>query len=118
MWVCLAWEQVGGDGLFSEVLNGLIRVWVGGGPKAEAAANLRLGHIPAGSTDAVAYSLNGTRLPVPNGAPVRVRVERQLGYKHAKFVMRVEAVASLAGIGQGKGGYWEDSSDYAWYAGI
>ena len=53
-----------------------------------------------------------------HGAPLRLRVERQLGYKHAKFVMRIEAVASLAGIGQGKGGYWEDVVDYDWYAGI
>ena len=49
---------------------------------------------------------------------VRLRVERQLGYKHAKFVMRVEAVASLDGIGQGKGGFWEDTVNYDWYAGI
>jgi DMSO/TMAO reductase YedYZ molybdopterin-dependent catalytic subunit len=66
----------------------------------------------------LAYGLNGQRLPIANGAPLRLRVERQLGYKHAKYVMRVEAVRSLAGIGAGKGGYWEDSNDYAWYAGI
>jgi len=41
---------------------------------------------------------------VPHGAPIRVRIERQLGYKQAKFVMRVEAVDSLARIGEGKGG--------------
>ncbi|HVJ02744.1 MAG TPA: molybdopterin-binding protein, partial [Sphingomonas sp.] len=50
--------------------------------------------------------------------PVRLRVERQLGYKHAKYVMRVEAVASLAGVAGGRGGYWEDSNGYEWYAGI
>lgn len=66
----------------------------------------------------LAWGLNGHTLPVSNGAPLRLRVERQLGYKHAKYVMRVEAVASLAQIGAGKGGYWEDSNDYAWYAGI
>jgi DMSO/TMAO reductase YedYZ molybdopterin-dependent catalytic subunit len=66
----------------------------------------------------LAWGLNGRMLPVENGAPLRLRVERQLGYKHAKYVMRVEAVASLAGIGAGKGGYWQDSNDYAWYAGI
>ena len=53
--------QVGGDGLFSEILNGTISLWAGGGERAAAASNIRLGHIPAGSTDAVAYSLNGTR---------------------------------------------------------
>jgi DMSO/TMAO reductase YedYZ molybdopterin-dependent catalytic subunit len=66
----------------------------------------------------LAWALNGRLLPIPNGAPLRLRVERQLGYKHAKYVERIEAVASLAGIGAGKGGYWEDSSDYEWYAGI
>ncbi|BBB08506.1 molybdopterin-binding protein [Sphingopyxis sp. EG6] len=66
----------------------------------------------------LAHALNGQALPIANGAPIRLRVERQLGYKHAKYVMRVQAVASLAGIGAGKGGYWEDSNDYAWYAGI
>lgn len=66
----------------------------------------------------LAWGLNGSRLPVGNGAPLRLRVERQLGYKQAKYVMRVEAVATLARIGGGRGGTWEDSSDYAWYAGI
>lgn len=51
-------------------------------------------------------------------APLRLRVERQLGYKHAKFVTRVEAVASLAGIGDGWGFHWEDVGFYDWYAGI
>jgi DMSO/TMAO reductase YedYZ molybdopterin-dependent catalytic subunit len=66
----------------------------------------------------LAFGLNDQWLPIPNGAPLRLRVERQLGYKHAKFLHRIEAVASLAGIGGGRGGYWEDSSDYEWYAGI
>ena len=66
----------------------------------------------------LAYALNDAELPVGHGAPLRLRVERQLGYKHAKFVMRVEAVASLAGTGQGRGGFWEDVIDYDWYAGI
>ena len=66
----------------------------------------------------LAWGMNGQPLSVPHGAPVRLRVERQLGYKHAKYLMRIDAVASLDGIGQGKGGYWEDSADYDWYAGI
>ncbi len=66
----------------------------------------------------LAWRLNGELLPVKNGAPVRLRVERQLGYKHAKYVTGIEAVASLAGIGRGLGGYWEDASNYEWYAGI
>ncbi|AQR74307.1 molybdopterin-dependent oxidoreductase [Sphingomonas sp. LM7] len=66
----------------------------------------------------LAWAMNDAYLSVGHGAPVRLRVERQLGYKHAKYVMRVEAVASLAAIGSGKGGYWEDSNAYEWYAGI
>ncbi len=66
----------------------------------------------------LAYGMNGKPLPEAHGAPIRVRNERQLGYKHAKYVMGVEAVASLANVFGGKGGYWEDAGNYAWYAGI
>ena len=66
----------------------------------------------------LAWGMNGHLLPVPNGAPLRLRVERQLGYKSAKYVQRIQAVESLAGIYGGKGGYWEDNVDYEWYAGI
>jgi DMSO/TMAO reductase YedYZ molybdopterin-dependent catalytic subunit len=65
----------------------------------------------------LAYELNDDALPVANGAPLRLRVERQLGYKMAKYVMRLELVDSLAGIGGGNGGYWEDQG-YQWYGGI
>ena len=65
----------------------------------------------------VAHMLNGAPLPVKNGAPLRMRIERQLGYKHAKYLTGIEAVASLDGIGGGQGGYWEDRG-YQWYAGI
>lgn len=65
----------------------------------------------------LAYELNGATLPIANGAPIRLRVERQLGYKMAKYVMRIELVESFAHIGAGKGGYWEDQG-YQWYAGI
>ena len=66
----------------------------------------------------VAHLLNGEPLPVRNGAPLRMRIERQLGYKHAKYLTAIEAVASLDRIGAGKGGYWEDRAGYQWYAGI
>lgn len=66
----------------------------------------------------LAYDMNGDVLPEAHGAPLRARIERQLGYKHAKFVMRLEAVESFDDIYGGKGGYWEDVGDYAWYAGI
>ncbi|MGX7951762.1 molybdopterin-dependent oxidoreductase [Tsuneonella sp. HG249] len=65
----------------------------------------------------IAHLLNGEPLPEKNGAPLRLRVERQLGYKHAKYLTGIEAVASLEGIGKGRGGYWEDRG-YQWYAGI
>jgi DMSO/TMAO reductase YedYZ molybdopterin-dependent catalytic subunit len=64
----------------------------------------------------LAYALNDKPLEIGHGAPIRLRVERQLGYKHAKYVMRIEAVETLANIGMGKGGYWEDQG-YEWYAG-
>ena len=65
----------------------------------------------------LAYDLNDAVLPIANGAPIRLRVERQLGYKHAKYVMRIELVESFASIEGGKGGYWEDQG-YEWFAGI
>ena len=65
----------------------------------------------------LAWEMNGEVLPVPHGAPLRLRVERQLGYKHAKYIKRIEAVESFAHLGGGKGGYWEDRG-YEWYAGI
>ncbi|MDO8900222.1 MAG: molybdopterin-binding protein [Moraxellaceae bacterium] len=65
----------------------------------------------------LAYEMNGETLPVKHGAPLRLRVERQLGYKHAKYVMRIEAVESFAHIAGGQGGFWEDRG-YEWYAGI
>ena len=65
----------------------------------------------------LAYEMNDRTLPIPHGAPLRLRVERQLGYKMAKYVMRVEAVGSLSPIRRGRGGFWEDLG-YEWYAGI
>jgi DMSO/TMAO reductase YedYZ molybdopterin-dependent catalytic subunit len=65
----------------------------------------------------LAYDLNGQPLDIAHGAPLRLRVERQLGYKHAKYLMRIEMVERLDGFGRGRGGYWEDRG-YEWYAGI
>jgi DMSO/TMAO reductase YedYZ molybdopterin-dependent catalytic subunit len=65
----------------------------------------------------LAYEMNDQVLPIPHGAPLRLRVERQLGYKMAKYIMRIAAVDSLDGIRGGQGGFWEDRG-YAWYAGI
>jgi DMSO/TMAO reductase YedYZ molybdopterin-dependent catalytic subunit len=65
----------------------------------------------------LAHSLNDAPLTIGHGAPLRLRVERQLGYKHAKYVMRIELTDRLDGFGRGKGGFWEDRG-YEWYAGI
>lgn len=66
----------------------------------------------------LAFVLNDQPLSVANGAPLRLRVERQLGYKQAKYLMGIEAVDRLDTIGGGMGGYWEDRAGYDWYAGI
>ncbi len=65
----------------------------------------------------LAYAMNGEALPVAYGAPLRLRVERQLGYKMAKYLRSIELVAEFPRLGRGKGGYWEDRG-YEWYAGI
>ncbi|WP_127901626.1 molybdopterin-dependent oxidoreductase [Solirhodobacter olei] len=65
----------------------------------------------------LAWSMNGAPLPVANGAPLRLRVERQLGYKMAKYIKSITLVPDFAGIRGGKGGYWEDRG-YEWYAGV
>ena len=65
----------------------------------------------------MAYNLNGRPLEIAHGAPLRLRVERQLGYKHAKYVQRIEITDDFSKIAGGRGGYWEDRG-YEWYAGI
>jgi DMSO/TMAO reductase YedYZ molybdopterin-dependent catalytic subunit len=65
----------------------------------------------------LAYGLNNETLPVSNGAPIRVRIERALGYKQPKYVHTIELVDSFSKLGQGQGGYWEDHG-YDWYGGI
>jgi DMSO/TMAO reductase YedYZ molybdopterin-dependent catalytic subunit len=65
----------------------------------------------------LALRQNGKAIVPERGAPVRLTVPTQLGYKSAKWVRRVEVVASLKPLYGGKGGYWEDQG-YEWYAGI
>ena len=65
----------------------------------------------------LAYEMNYAPLTVEHGAPLRLRVERQLGYKMAKYLMRIEAIDGFAPLGRGRGGFWEDRG-YDWYAGI
>jgi DMSO/TMAO reductase YedYZ molybdopterin-dependent catalytic subunit len=61
----------------------------------------------------LAYEMNGQALSIAHGAPLRLRDERQLGYKMAKYIMRIELAADFAQIGDGNGGYWEDQG-YEW----
>ncbi len=65
----------------------------------------------------LALRLNDAPLDQDHGAPVRLRVPTQLGYKSAKWIARIEVVGSVARIAGGRGGYWEDQG-YEWYAGI
>ena len=65
----------------------------------------------------LAYGMNGGALPIAHGAPVRLRVERQLGYKSLKYLASIEAVARVDGIGQGRGSMVSELG-FSWYAGI
>jgi DMSO/TMAO reductase YedYZ molybdopterin-dependent catalytic subunit len=66
----------------------------------------------------IAYDMNDAPLTIAHGAPLRLRVERKLGYKQAKYILAIDLVDSLDRIGQGKGGYWEDDQGYQWHGGI
>ena len=50
----------------------------------------------------LAYEMNDMPLPVAHGAPLRLRDERQLGYKMAKYIMRIELVTDFSKIGGGR----------------
>jgi DMSO/TMAO reductase YedYZ molybdopterin-dependent catalytic subunit len=65
----------------------------------------------------LAYGMNGRPLPIGHGAPLRLRVELQIGYKNAKYVDRIEVVDRLNTFGKGRGGWWEDFDHAVWYAG-
>jgi DMSO/TMAO reductase YedYZ molybdopterin-dependent catalytic subunit len=65
----------------------------------------------------LAYAMNDKPLPIENGAPLRVRVERQLGYKMAKYIKRIELISEFSQVGLGQGSYWADRG-YEWFAGI
>ncbi|MGH8189911.1 MAG: molybdopterin-dependent oxidoreductase [Rhodanobacteraceae bacterium] len=65
----------------------------------------------------LAYRFDNLTLPIPHGAPLRLRLPRQLGYKMAKYLKRIELVKDFGDIRGGNGGFWEDRG-YAWYAGI
>lgn len=60
----------------------------------------------------LAHQMNGAALTVEHGAPLRLRVEHQLGYKMAKWVNRIELVSDFRGIGGGQGGWRDDVLNY------
>ncbi len=66
----------------------------------------------------LAFALNEQPLPVRNGAPLRLRAERHLGYKQAKFIKHIEVVDGFEAVRGGKGGFGRDVAGYEWYAGI
>jgi DMSO/TMAO reductase YedYZ molybdopterin-dependent catalytic subunit len=65
----------------------------------------------------LAYGMNGEELPTGHGAPVRMRVARQLGYKNVKHLSRITVTDSLKNVGNGLGSVSPDFG-YSWYAGI
>jgi len=65
----------------------------------------------------LAYNLNGKDLPADHGAPLRVRVARQLGYKSVKYLHKLTLADSMKNVGDGRGSA-SPSYGYSWYAGI
>ena len=57
----------------------------------------------------LAYEMNGQPLPIPHGAPLRLRLETQLGFKMVKYLRAIEFVENYQNIGQGQGGWPEDN---------
>lgn len=57
----------------------------------------------------LAYGMNGQDLPVPHGAPVRLRVETQIGYKSVKYLQRIVVTDEFVDTGD---------TGWAWYTGI
>jgi len=65
----------------------------------------------------LAYAMNGPELPLDHGAPLRLKVARQLGYKNLKYLSRITVTDSARGIGDGLGSS-APAAGYSWYAGI
>jgi DMSO/TMAO reductase YedYZ molybdopterin-dependent catalytic subunit len=62
----------------------------------------------------LAYGMNGRDLPVPHGAPVRVRVETQMGYKSLKYLRRIVVADEFDDLGK----FGNLQNGWSWYAGI
>ncbi|MHA6783260.1 molybdopterin-dependent oxidoreductase [Pseudonocardia saturnea] len=75
-------------------------------------------NLTMGPQTILALDMNGGPLPVEHGAPLRLRVETQLGYKMVKWITAIEFVDDPGDIGLGMGGWREDQMYYANAAGI
>ena len=62
----------------------------------------------------LAYEMNGEPLPVLHGAPLRLRVENQLGFKQVKWIREIEFVRHFSERGDSQGGYNEDHEFYGY----
>jgi DMSO/TMAO reductase YedYZ molybdopterin-dependent catalytic subunit/thiosulfate reductase cytochrome b subunit len=60
----------------------------------------------------LAYEMNGAPLPLPHGAPLRLRCENELGFKMVKWIRAIEFVDEYRSLGSGQGGYNEDHEFY------
>jgi DMSO/TMAO reductase YedYZ molybdopterin-dependent catalytic subunit/thiosulfate reductase cytochrome b subunit len=60
----------------------------------------------------LAYEMNDKPLPHEHGAPLRLRVETQLGYKMVKYLRSIEFVEDYTKVGEGMGGFREDFQYY------
>ena len=66
----------------------------------------------------LAYEMNDQPLGHLHGAPLRLRVENQLGFKMVKWIQAIELVADVKRINQGEGGYAEDHEYFGELANI
>jgi DMSO/TMAO reductase YedYZ molybdopterin-dependent catalytic subunit len=65
----------------------------------------------------LAYGMNGPEIPTPHGAPVRVRVPRQLGFKSIKYLSRIIVTDTVKNFGKGLGSSSPEHG-FSWYGGI
>jgi DMSO/TMAO reductase YedYZ molybdopterin-dependent catalytic subunit/thiosulfate reductase cytochrome b subunit len=75
-------------------------------------------HLATKPQTLLALEMNGAPLPVEHGAPLRLRIETQLGFKMVKWITGIEFVQDVNDIGMGMGGWREDQQFYANAAGI
>lgn len=75
-------------------------------------------HLATDPQTILALEMNGAPLPIEHGAPLRLRIETQLGFKMVKWITGIEFLDDVRGIGMGMGGWREDQQFYANAAGI